>query len=64
MDKKTNFDPEKVNALRTEIDNKFQEFMQNSSKETNRAGALRARKNTLDLEKLFKTYRKLSIKIK
>lgn len=56
------FNPEHVDELRVEIENKFLEFMQNSEKTTNKAGAGRARKNSLELTKMLKAYRAISIK--
>ena len=51
-----------VEKLRGQIIEAFKEFTQNTASAVNKAAARRARKNTLDLEKMFKEYRKISIK--
>jgi hypothetical protein len=56
------FNQDKVDALRIQIDAEFQDFLKNSKKYINKAAARRARKNTLELTKLMKTYRVISIK--
>ena len=52
----------KVETLQAEINTEFQDFLKNAAKPENKAGARRARKNTLTLTKLMKTYREISIK--
>ena len=51
-----------VENLRGQIIEAFKEFTQNTASAVNKAAARRARKNTLDLEKMCKEYRKISIK--
>ena len=51
-----------VEKLHGQIVETFKEFTQNTASAVNKAAARRARKNTLDLEKMFKEYRKISIK--
>ena len=52
-------DVENLRGLIIEI---FKAFTKNTASAVNKAAARRARKNTLDLEKMFKEYRKISIK--
>ncbi len=52
-------DVENLRGLIIEI---FKAFTKNTASAVNKAAARRARKNTLDLEKIFKEYRKISIK--
>ena len=58
----SDFNSVDVENLRGQIIETFQEFTQNTASAVNKAAARRARKNTLDLEKMFKEYRKISIK--
>lgn len=51
-----------VEYLREQISIEIEEFFTNAAKTGNKMGAKRARKNALTLSKLFKTYRKISIK--
>ena len=51
-----------VTDLCTAIDTTYQEFKDNTAKPTNKAAAKRARKNTMELGKLIKKYREISIK--
>ena len=57
-----NFYSNDVEKLRDQIIEAFKEFTQNTASAVNKAAARRARKNTLNLEKMFKEYRKISIK--
>ena len=58
----SDFNSVDVENLRGQIVETFKEFTQNTASAVNKAAARRARKNTLDLEKIFKEYRKISIK--
>ena len=58
----SDFNSVDVEKLRGQIIEAFKEFTQNTASAVCKAAALRARKNTLDLEKMFKEYRKISIK--
>ena len=58
----SDFNSVDVENLRGQIIEAFKEFTQNTASVVNKAAARRARKNTLDLEKMFKEYRKISIK--
>ena len=58
----SDFNSVDVENLRGQIIEAFKEFTQNTASAVNKAAARRARKNTLDLEKIFKEYRKISIK--
>ena len=58
----SDFNSVDVEKLRGQIIETFQEFTQNTASAVNKAAARRARKNTLDLEKMCKEYRKISIK--
>lgn len=58
----TEFNESKVTELRSEIETKFREFLQESVKPNVKAQASRARKISGDIEKLLKEYRKISIK--
>ena len=58
----SDFNSVDVENLRDQIIEAFKEFTQNTASAVNKAAARRARKNTLDLEKMFKEYRKISIK--
>lgn len=51
-----------VNELAEKIDAEYAAFKANSENPGNKAGARRARKNTIELTKLMKEYRKISIK--
>ena len=51
-----------VETLCGEINAIFLEFKANTTKHTNKAAAKRARKNTMELGKLIKKYREISIK--
>ncbi len=51
-----------VENLRGQIIETFKEFTQNTASAVNKAAARRARGNSLDLAKMFKEYRKISIK--
>ena len=51
-----------VNELAEKIDAEYIAFKINSANVGNKAGARRARKNTIELTKLMKEYRKISIK--
>ena len=51
-----------VESLKEQISKEMTEFFLNAAKPGNKMGAKRARKNTLTLSKLFKTYREISIK--
>ena len=51
-----------VENLRGQIIEAFKEFTQNTASAVNKAAARRARGNSLDLSKMFKEYRKISIK--
>lgn len=53
---------DKFENLMKDINTKLEEFNVNTKKATNKSAARRARKNTIELEKLFKDYRKLSAK--
>ncbi len=56
------FDEEKVAMVRDAIVKENGLFITDSYKMDNKAGARRARKSSLKLEKLLKEYRKISIK--
>ena len=58
----SDFNSVDVEKLHGQIVETFKEFTQNTTSAVNKAAARRARKNTLDLEKMFKEYRKISIK--
>ena len=58
----SDFNSVDVENLRSQIIETFKEFTQNTASAVNKAAARRARKNTLDLEKMCKEYRKISIK--
>ena len=58
----SDFNSVDVENLRGQIIEAFKEFTQNTASAVNKAAARRARKNTLDLAKMFKEYRKISIK--
>ena len=58
----SDFNSVDVENLRGQIIEAFKEFTQNTASAVNKAAARRARKNTLDLEKMYKEYRKISIK--
>lgn len=58
----SDFNPVDVEKLLGQIIETFKEFTQNTASAVNKAAARRARKNTLDLEKMCKEYRKISIK--
>ena len=58
----SDFNAVDVENLRDQIIETFKEFTQNTASAVNKAAARRARKNTLDLEKMCKEYRKISIK--
>ena len=58
----SDFNSVDVENLRDLIIEIFKEFTKNTASAVNKAAARRARKNTLDLEKMFKEYRKISIK--
>ena len=58
----TEFNKKKVAELRSEIETKFSEFLQESVKPTVKAQARRARKISGEIEKMLKEYRKISIK--
>jgi len=58
----SDFNSVDVENLRGQIVETFKEFTQNTASAVNKAAARRARKNTLDLEKMCKEYRKISIK--
>ena len=58
----SDFNSVDVENLRGQSIEAFKEFTQNTASAVNKAAARRARKNTLDLEKMFKEYRKISIK--
>ena len=58
----SDFNSVDVENLRGQIIEAFKEFTQNTASAVNKAAARRARKNTLDLGKMFKEYRKISIK--
>ena len=58
----SDFNSVNVENLRGQILKTLGEFTQNTASAVNKAAARRARKNTLDLEKMFKEYRKISIK--
>ena len=58
----SDFNSVDVENLRGQILKTLGEFTQNTASAVNKAAARRARKNTLDLEKMFKEYRKISIK--
>lgn len=58
----SDFNSVDVENLRGQIIEAFKEFTQNTASAVNKAAARRARKNTLDLEKMCKEYRKISIK--
>ena len=55
---------EELDKIVAEINNKTAEFQNNAALNLNgnKAAGLRARKASLDLEKLLKQYRKLSVK--
>ena len=58
----SDFNSVDVENLRGQIIEAFKEFTQNTASAVNKAAARRARKNTRDLEKMFKEYKKISIK--
>ena len=58
----SDFNSVDVENLRGQIIETFKEFTQNTASAVNKAAARRARGNTLDLAKMFKEYRKISIK--
>ena len=58
----SDFNSVDVENLRGQIVETFKEFTQNTASAVNKAAARRARKNARDLEKMFKEYRKISIK--
>ena len=58
----SDFNSVDVENLRGQIIEAFKEFTQNTASAVNKAAARRARKNTFVLEKMFKEYRKISIK--
>lgn len=58
----SDFNPVDVETLLHQIVETFKEFTQNTASAVNKAAARRARKNTFNLEKMFKEYRKISIK--
>ena len=58
----SDFNSVDVENLRGQILKTLGEFTQNTASAVNKAAARRARKNTLDLEKMCKEYRKISIK--
>ena len=58
----SDFNSVDVENLRGQIIETFQEFTQNTASAVNKAAARRARGNSLDLAKMFKEYRKISIK--
>ena len=58
----SDFNSVDVENPRGQIIETFKEFTQNTASAANKAAARRARKNTLDLEKMCKEYRKISIK--
>lgn len=58
----TEFNENKVAELRSEIETKFREFLQESVKPTVKAQDRRARKISCEIEKMLKEYRKISIK--
>jgi len=51
-----------LDELKEKIDAEYLLFKTNTEKLDNKTAARRARKNTLELTKLMKTYRKISIK--
>ena len=56
------FNVEEVEAVCAKIDKYYHNFLADSEKATNKAGARRARKTSIDLAGFLKEYRKLSIK--
>ena len=58
----SDFNAVDVENLRGKIIEAFKEFTQNTASAVNKAAARRARGNSLDLAKMFKEYRKISIK--
>ena len=61
----TKFTPEQKDAvenLRATLKKNFLDFVEESAKYTNKSAAIRARKKTLELTRLMKVYRSLSIK--
>ncbi len=54
---------ENLEILVTEIIEKLEELKKELPKTSNRSAMRRCRKRTLELEKMFKTFRKESIKI-
>lgn len=58
----SDFNATAVTELINKIDTLFAEFKQNTAKYDNKAGARRARKNSLELTALMKEYRKISIR--
>ena len=58
----SDFNPVDVEKLLGQIIETFKEFTQNTASAVNKAAARRARGNSLDLAKMFKEYRKISIK--
>ena len=58
----SDFNSVDVENLRGQIIEIFKAFTKNTASAVNKAAARRARKNTLDLEKMCKEYRKISIK--
>lgn len=53
--------PSEMEVLLNDIDEKYQEFQNNLKRLTNKSGQSRARKNTTELEKMFKNFRKMSV---
>ena len=51
-----------VENLRDTLQKNFQDFVEESAKTMNKSAAIRARKKTLELTRLMKIYRNLSIK--
>ena len=58
----SDFNAVDVENLRDQIIETFKEFTKNTASAVNKAAARRARGNSLDLAKMFKEYRKISIK--
>ena len=61
----TKFTLEQKNAVENlcdSINKNFQDFVEESAKSTNKSAAIRARKATMELTRLMKIYRSLSIK--
>lgn len=57
-----NFNAEAVETICAKINTLYKEFLTDSEKVSNKAGARRARKTSLSLTTLMKEYRKISIK--